>query len=229
MRPFLLGGTSSSRRPPQAAQRTRAASLLSSRLIKAPCHLQHDPAVQQQQQEEQEGAPSLQQQHQQQQPAAHAPAEVLEANPTASSPAGGQAWRSTTASAGTSEEQPSPPAAAAEGTLANKYNFFYTHVWPAITEAQPVQIPPPDASTAPVKPFFNTKKYRPPTFLRHYAAPPGGSYNFISFLGEFEPSKGKFLAVGEQLDAFLTSYYRTVALANRRMFLAERYQDQPFK
>lgn len=221
MRPFLLDGTSSSTRrptPQAAAQRTRAASLLSRRLIKAPCHLQHDPAVQQQQQEEQEGAPTLQQH---QQPVAHAPAEVLEANPTASPPA----------AAGDSEEPPSPPAAAAaEGnTLAEKYNFFYTHVWPAITEAQPVQIPPPDASTAPVRPFFNAKKYRPPTFLRHYAAPPGGSYNFISFLGEFEPGKGKFLAVGDQLDAFLTSYYRTVALANRRMFLAERYQDQPFK
>jgi hypothetical protein len=148
-----------------------------------------------------------------------------------SPPAVGQAWGSTDAPAGDCDDPP-PAAAAAEvnnATLASKYNFFYTHVSPAITEPQPVQIPPPDASSEPVRPFFKTKSYRPPSFLRHYAAPPGGSYNFISFLGEYEPNKGKFLAVGEQLDAFLTSYYRTVALANRRMFLAERYQDQPFK
>jgi hypothetical protein len=90
-------------------------------------------------------------------------------------------------------------------------------------------MPPPDASTRPVKPFFNSRKYLPPNFLKYYTAPPGSVYNFLSFLGEHEPAKGKFLAVGGDLDAFLTSYYRTIALANRRMFLAECYQGQPFK
>lgn len=44
-----------------------------------------------------------------------------------------------------------------------------------------------------------------------------------------DPHKGKFLAVGSKLDQFLSSYFNTVTLANRRMYLAESYNGQPFK
>lgn len=121
------------------------------------------------------------------------------------------------------------PSEAPAQTLAQKFTYFYTPVNEPITSPVPVQVPPADASTDPVRPFFNTRKYRPPSFLQHYAAPQGSSYNFLSFLGDFDPNKGKFLAVGDRLETFLTSYYRTVALGNRRMFVAESYQGKPFK
>lgn len=94
------------------------------------------------------------------------------------------------------------------------YTYFYTHTWPHVAEPVPVQLPPPEAHDStnnattsdssgitegsssntdsssssccmePVKPFFNYAKYFPPSFLRYYPAPPGSSYNYLSFLGE---------------------------------------------
>jgi hypothetical protein len=81
----------------------------------------------------------------------------------------------------------------------------------------------------PVRPFFKKATYKSPSFLQYYAAPAGSIYNFLSFLGEPDPNKGKYLAVGDKLDAFLESYFNTVARVRRRMYLAECYQGQPFK
>jgi len=111
--------------------------------------------------------------------------------------------------------------------MQNCYN--YTFYWPQVTEPVPVQMPPQDACMEPTRTWFGKSRYRSPTFLEFYPTPPKSTYNFMSFLGDIEANRGKFLAAGQQKDQFLTSYFKALSLKNRRMYIAECYQGQPFK
>jgi hypothetical protein len=180
------------------------------------------PQPQQQQPEHDE----QQQAQQQQQGLPDSPA----VQPAGSSPAADAISDATTSATSSSSSSSTTSESEAPDAAKNKYTYFYTTYWKALESPVPVQMPPPDAASfPPVRPFFPTKKYFPPSFLKHYAAPPNSSYNYLSFLGDFDPNRGKYLAAGAQLDDFLTSCYKSVALANRRMYLAESYQGQPFK
>jgi hypothetical protein len=171
-----------------------------------------------------------QQEKQQQQEAQFSPA----GQPVGSSPVVDSHASTTLTTTTTTTTSSSSSSSAAEpqdpGVIKNTFTYFYNNYWTGLKSPEPVQMPPPDAASfPPVRPFFRKSAYNPPAFLQYYAAPPNSSYNFISFLGDCDPNRGKYLAAGAELDKFLTSYFKTVGLANRRMFLAECYQGQPFK
>lgn len=122
------------------------------------------------------------------------------------------------------EQQPEQPKQ--QGIV--PYSFYLNHP----TQPIPVQLPPLDASPDPslAKPFFVRSAYRPPRFLQHYPGPAKGApHNFISFLGSADPNGGKFLVPQQKLEKFLESYFNTMHHSNRRMHLAECYNDHPYK